>query len=945
MRAWALPLFFLLGGPLLFAQEICNNGVDDDGDGLIDLNDWSDCSCSRSSSILSLLPNPSFELFEGSANGCTSQQPGGLPDAVNQANCLTGWQRASLGTTDTWNAFTLPGYGPYFPAALPQPLPSGTGVAGFWIGVRDEEESVFHNRDKSTTSRYREYLAACLNDGNTLIEGSDYRLTFSLGFIMPQIAGTADPVQVGSPDSIELSIYGIRTCGQLNFGGFFGCPEEAGAEGYELIENITVTGSPGNWTAASLDFRSPGDYSAFAIGGSCAADRKRPGNANYRNYYFIDDLILNHPEAFAVPTPGPIEVAGLTVCDTVTLTARSAPAGSYQWYRNGVAIDGQTDNQLTLAPDLRIDGEYVLRVTTAEGCAVSDPAMIQRPIVRDHLPDTIAICRLGDTVYVSSGLSSGASYLWSDGSTGARFPVASPGTYSVTVTEACVAHTESFTVALAPPFTYSVTLSPANACLGDTITVTLSSNFFRPQYTFRSLPSGAGLVSSGGRVTVVVGEHDALLAFVGNECQRARDTIVLPQGLPFPTPRASITDLTCPGGTGSIEVDLGGQSTTSISWFDEEERLIETGTPVLEVTRAGRYRLLLSDGVRCDQTYDYTVSQGEEPQLQLTTVQPFCGQGGSIAVDTTGMTAGYRIHWELDGQLLATSEGTFKIDRPLVGRYTAVVTTPGGCELRKTVVIAMPSAIVAETDYRFTDCDREDGGMLWVTATGGLRPYRYQLEGGAGQRDSTFTGLTPGSYRVEVTDATGCSLLTDTVTLSKPRRVPIELGTDISLRPGESAQLTAKVNGTDRPGGSLAWYPAAGLSCSDCPQPTVSPAYSTTYTVTYTTLDNCTSSDRLLVTVDERPAVYLPTGFSPNGDGTNDRFTPLLGSGALALTELNIYDRWGELLWQKSTTEQLAWDGTFRGKPLPNGVYAYTGEVLLATGSRRRIDGAVTLLR
>jgi hypothetical protein len=133
--------FLLLVGILtsfcLQSQEICANGLDDDGDGLIDLNDTEDCPCFILDQVPSLLPNPSFEEFDRGAEGCFSQQPGGYPDRVAQANCLAGWRQASDGTTDAWNAFVFPGFPPIFPASIPQPIPSGSSCAGIWVGISD----------------------------------------------------------------------------------------------------------------------------------------------------------------------------------------------------------------------------------------------------------------------------------------------------------------------------------------------------------------------------------------------------------------------------------------------------------------------------------------------------------------------------------------------------------------------------------------------------------------------------------------------------------------------------------------------------------------------------------------------------------------------------------------------------------------------------------------
>ena len=665
MRTAALLLAFLLVGPSVSAQENCSNAIDDDGDGLVDLNDTADCNCSLPASTTSLLPNPSLERFDGGQSGCASVQPGGLPAGTNQANCLTDWQRASLGTTDAWNAFTFTGAGPDFPTTLPQPLPSGSGVAGFWVGIRDEIDHTFYNGDGSTTRQYREYLATCLADGQRMVSGKDYRLTFALGFMDPQTSpGEDGPISIASPDSVELALYGIRRCEQLYFGPFYSCPETAGAEGYELIGTVTVSGTAGRWTSVSHNFTAAGTYEAFAIGGSCAADQGRPDGGLYRNYYFIDDLILNTTDAFTPVVAGPVQVDGLTVCDDITLTGRPQHDASYQWYRDGIALAGATTYSLALSGYPEVDGTYTLRITTPAGCAVTDPVVVQRPVVSDLFADTLGLCSSGDTLTIKPRRQTGATFQWSDGSTGASLAVATPGTYVVTVTEACVTHVETITIAAQAPLTYTLEQLPVG-CTTDSLAVRVLTNAHRPDISFRSFPEEARLSHRDGVVTLTTGSTPAVLAFIDNGCTRVLDTL----WLTLPVLPADCTEVA-------------------------EEEVAEEKVP--------------------EKTEE---EKDEKPQDEV---------------------------------------------------------------------------------------------------------------------------------------------------------VPTVIG--------------------------------------------------------------------------EMPRVYAPNAFSPNGDGRNDRFTLYYNNLVVGITQLLVYDRWGELVWQQTSGEDTGWDGTFRGKMLSDGVYIYAARVLLSNGAQQSVTGSVTLV-
>lgn len=104
----------------VFSQEICDNAIDDDGDGLIDLND-PECECGDFllGEFSSLIPNPDFEDTE-----C-------CPYANSQISCATAWQDVNLGTADYYNECDyLPFFGYPFGGG-----DSGSGFVG--VGITD----------------------------------------------------------------------------------------------------------------------------------------------------------------------------------------------------------------------------------------------------------------------------------------------------------------------------------------------------------------------------------------------------------------------------------------------------------------------------------------------------------------------------------------------------------------------------------------------------------------------------------------------------------------------------------------------------------------------------------------------------------------------------------------------------------------------------------------
>ena len=111
-------------------------------------------------------------------------------------------------------------------------------------------------------------------------------------------------------------------------------------------------------------------------------------------------------------------------------------------------------------------------------------------------------------------------------------------------------------------------------------------------------------------------------------------------------------------------------------------------------------------------------------------------------------------------------------------------------------------------------------------------------------------------------------------------------------------------------------------------------------------VDNCAKTDSVeiiscpLGTIN----VYMPTAFTPNGDGVNDVFRPV--TNELVNIHLMIYNRWGELIFETQDITK-GWDGTSKGRKCEVGAYTYilTYEDTSSQSSTKKITGSVILLR
>ncbi len=146
---------------------------------------------------------------------------------------------------------------------------------------------------------------------------------------------------------------------------------------------------------------------------------------------------------------------------------------------------------------------------------------------------------------------------------------------------------------------------------------------------------------------------------------------------------------------------------------------------------------------------------------------------------------------------------------------------------------------------------------------------------------------------------------------------------------GSRIQLEARLhNLNDISVGSYAWAPANTLSCDSCFNPIAIPVVSpTTYTVTVTSIYGCTSSDTISFRrYCDKDQIYVPNTFTPNGDGANDIFY-VRGKGIRMITLFQVYNRWGELLFEQRNIQAnditRGWDGTYKGIVLSPDVYVY----------------------
>ncbi|MEM1217130.1 MAG: T9SS type B sorting domain-containing protein, partial [Bacteroidota bacterium] len=89
----------------------------------------------------------------------------------------------------------------------------------------------------------------------------------------------------------------------------------------------------------------------------------------------------------------------------------------------------------------------------------------------------------------------------------------------------------------------------------------------------------------------------------------------------------------------------------------------------------------------------------------------------------------------------------------------------------------------------------------------------------------------------------------------------------------------------------------------------------------------------------------IPEIFSPDNNGTNDVFRPFTADGVYSRIDVNVYNRWGKLVFESSDATNTGWDGTFNGEPAPSDAYLYKIDLYINDQLVEELRGSVTLVR
>lgn len=208
-----------------------------------------------------------------------------------------------------------------------------------------------------------------------------------------------------------------------------------------------------------------------------------------------------------------------------------------------------------------------------------------------------------------------------------------------------------------------------------------------------------------------------------------------------------------------------------------------------------------------------------------------------------------------------------------------------------------------------------------IVARGSVFPYTYQWS------PAQFLDLpdspNPQAMVTEDTEFTllvstgDCEADAATVTVTVDLLPIVTVTPDLTVGFGETSMLLATG------GVGFDWLPLEGLDNNTIANPMAGPDETITYVVSVTDENDCISTAAVTVFVDNK--VFIPSLFTPNGDGNNDQFL-VFGDGIMEINFV-VYDRTGKTVYETNSVEEAenqGWDGTFKGESLKVGSYLWS---------------------
>ncbi len=687
-----------------------------------------------------------------------------------------------------------------------------------------------------------------LANGDTLV---------SLCFEILAGDGEVVPVFFDQTSIIEITDGNNAIPNMVNDGGItvdcsMGAPMEVSDT---LITNVSCNGA----TDGAIDITISNSVGTVTYNWSNSETSQDLNNLPAGDYTVtITDDNTTLIETYTVTEPDVLTVA-MSSMDATTNggsdgEATATPSGGTSPYNYSWSPGGGTTQTITNLSA----GTYMVTVTDAEGCTVTDQVDVNEPnAISTTIVGTNVSCNGandGEVTVTPTGGDEPYSYNWSPNvGSGATITNLSGGTYSVTITDNTgVTATSSVTINEPAPLTVDVTDDNVTCNGANDGTATATPGGGNGSYTYEWSPGGGTTQTitdlAAGQYTVTVTDVQG--------CTETGTTFVSE-----PDPLTVSGDVTHESGVGAENGEItvtpsGGTAGYTYQWSPN----VGNGATVTSLA-PGDYTVTVTDANSCTVVETFTVNEFDAPVITVENVTNVLCNGeatGAIDISVAGGVTPYTYNWSPDGE---TSQD---ISGKVAGNYTVTVTDDIGTTAVETITISEATAISIVIDGQNNIlCNGEATGSINISVSGGNAPYSYDW--GAGGTNEDPSNLPAGTYTVTVTDNNSCTAVGTTVTITQPDALDVAIVSSTNINCNGDATGAIDINVT---GGTTPYDYDWGISTLE----DLTGLTAGTYTVTVTDENGCTIVGPT-VTLSEPPAITASsssTSVSCNGeaDGT-----------------------------------------------------------------------------
>ena len=610
-----------------------------------------------------------------------------------------------------------------------------------------------------------------------------------------------------------------------------------------------------------------------------------------------------------------------------------APGYTVQW--SGTTQTTPTINNLAV-------GQYCATITDANFCTATGCYMVTaQPFAFGTITPTNVLCNGASTGTLAVTVL-GGSPPYTLTINGTPYPSAT-GVFNITglgannwsfvvVDNTGVQINNSATITQPSAVTATSIVNNDTEDAGCTGSITLNINGGTPGYavTWNVAPTGPQILSlcEGNYIPTIVD---------GNGCQVTLPAIALntfsedavSANVDCPTDEDGLINLTVSGGNAPYTFEWKNAGGVVVSVVED----LANATP-------GTYTVRITDasGLVLVRQYAVAAQSNFSVNAQVTSnhgnFAVSCAEGtdGSAVANITGQ-GDFDVVWESNGNTFVGAA----LQNASPGVYTITVTDELGCEITASLTLNAPPAIILNANVTAISCLGDKNGEIQVFAFGGVAG-NYQYQWSTGIFGNLVRNLGIGDYTVTATDLNGCEKV-ETYTMAEPTPITVEF---------EVEPATEGFNGTVRAivsGGQMPYrYQWVNLNSSEFTS-IVSSLAPGEYFLIVTDDNGCQTAMLSAVVPDERyPCLEERVVITPDGNGANDEFI-IFCIGDLPNNNLEIYNRWGQLVFETENYDNT-WAGTSQnGSPLPDGPYYYVLEYTNPDGTPVQAKGSLTIVR